>query len=123
MRYAYIIETINAQTGEYIERDYDAFSNFNECKEYVAIYAEQKCRRANREVENDKELTYNGKFDYMSSYQWTENGEYTRRQLEEMKFKSRINGFAECKIKVYEKFNDRYIMKIFYLRIDRHRLK
>lgn len=122
MRYIYTIETINAVSEKHYERDFDAFTNFKDCKEFVDTYCTKLCRKFNIQVDNDEELNPNAKMGYYSNYNWKNTGEYPRRELEELKYKSRVYGYAECKLKTYLKYEDKYLISVIYLRIDRHRI-
>lgn len=123
MRYVYIIHMTDVKTNKEIDIDYEAFTNFTECKQYVEKCQTLKLRRANDVVDKDEEIKYNDKFDLLSSYQWNETGEYSRSELEEMKFKNKIIGYAEMKVKMYNKWGNKYFFEPYYIRIDRYRIR
>lgn len=102
MRYIYI-PRFETEEGKPLEKDVQAYSNLKDCKVFISEYMGNMCKSCNNDVNADRELSVNTKIDLYSHYKWVNTGDYSRRDLEELKFKKCVKGFAEAKYTLYIK--------------------
>lgn len=125
MRYVYTIQFKLLANGieQGIYKNFGAYTSFKLCKNAVSDYCEKYAKKHNEKVYNDAELSMNQKIELYSSYQWTNTGDYSKREQEEMMFSKCIECYAECKLKTYAKDKDRYVKAIHYVQIHRYRIE
>lgn len=126
MRYIYIIQLkMNSNGVQHdIYMNMGAYTSFSTCKNDVQELCQKKVKELNEKLWNDSEITsVNAKMDLNSQFEWTKNGEYSRREQEEMMFSMCIESYAEVKMTLYQKRKDKYEKTEYYVKINRHRLK
>lgn len=122
MKYIYI-PRFTTSDNKAMDREVLAYSNFKDCKEYLSEHLERMCKTCNKDVDNDKRLSINAKMEIYSHYRWLVPGEYSRTEIEELKYKKCVKEFAKAKYTLYMYIDSdqSYRKYEYYAIIDRYK--